>query len=79
MRILNFSCIYIFLWHSISLITVSLLHYRLFNQPIASKLFFFLTNISIPFCFFIALVGILQAEFYPGTYEFVDFYAMNPL
>ncbi|GBC01444.1 hypothetical protein RclHR1_00420006 [Rhizophagus clarus] len=79
MRILNFSCIYVFLWHSISLITVSILHYILFNQPIASRSFFFLTNISIPLCFFIALIGILQAEFYPGTYEFIDFYPMNSL
>ncbi|PKY50502.1 hypothetical protein RhiirA4_467008 [Rhizophagus irregularis] len=79
MRILNFSCIYIFLWHSISLIIVSFLHYILFNQPIASKSFFFLTNISIPLSLLIALIGILQAEFYPGSYEFVDFYAMNSL
>lgn len=79
MRILNFSCIYIFLWHSISLITVSFLHYILFNQPIVSKIFFFLTNISIPLSLLIALIGILQAEFYPGSYEFVDFYAMNSL
>ncbi|RIA80153.1 hypothetical protein C1645_839218 [Glomus cerebriforme] len=79
MRILNYSCIYTFLWHSVSLFTVSFLHYGLFNQPIASKSFFFLTNITIPLCLLIALVGILQAEIYPGTYEFVDFYAMNSL
>ncbi|CAB4413157.1 unnamed protein product [Rhizophagus irregularis] len=58
---------------------VSFLHYILFNQPIASKSFFFLTNISIPLSLLIALIGILQAEFYPGSYEFVDFYAMNSL
>jgi len=79
MRILNFSFIYTFLWHSISFITVSFLYYKLFDQSIASKSFFFLTNITIPLCSLIALLGILQAEMYVGTCEFTDFYVMNSL
>ncbi|CAG8733113.1 10215_t:CDS:2, partial [Funneliformis mosseae] len=77
MRILNFTCIYTFLCYGVSLIMLAFLHYRLFKQPHISKSFFFLTNITTPLCMLVALAGILQAEIYPETYEFMGLNSNN--
>ncbi|CAJ0841992.1 9823_t:CDS:2 [Entrophospora sp. SA101] len=72
MKILNYTCIYMFLCYGISLILLSIFYLKLFNQPIVSRIFFFFTNITTPLCSLIALVGILQAEIYPRSYKFMD-------